>query len=283
MAENTKSLALPRFMKTFTIDSEKRAKQFKLKSLDPSSKPLKLAKNQDSQVHLDALAMELDQFQDLLHANGKRRVLVVLQGTDASGKDGTVRWVFSRTSPLGVKVASFKAPTEDELARDFLWRCHAVVPKAGEMMIWNRSHYEDVLVPPVNGWIDAAQVKQRYQQIRDFEQMLVQTGTEVIKFMLHISKDEQRDRLQERVDDPAKHWKFSLGDLEVRKQWDVYQKAYQDLIRATATVDAPWYVIPADSKTQRNLLISTVLIQRLKAMKLEPPAINEKLVGLVID
>lgn len=283
MAENTKSLALPRFMKTFTIDSEKRAKQFKLKSIDPSSKPLKLAKNQDSQVHLDALAMELDQFQDLLHANGKRRVLVVLQGTDASGKDGTVRWVFSRTSPLGVKVASFKAPTEDELARDFLWRCHAVVPKAGEMMIWNRSHYEDVLVPPINGWIDAAQVKLRYRQIRDFEQMLVQTGTEVIKFMLHISKDEQRDRLQERVDDPTKHWKFSLGDLEVRKQWDVYQKAYQDLIRATATVDAPWYVIPADSKTQRNLLISTVLIQRLKAMKLEPPAINEKLVGLVID
>ena len=168
--------------------------------------------------------VELDELQNLLHAEGRRKLLLVLQGMDTSGKDGTIRWVFSRTSPLGVRVTAFKAPSEEERAHDFLWRCHAVVPRTGEIMVWNRSHYEDVLVPVVEGWIDKAETERRYAQINDFERLLAETGTVVVKCMLHISKDEQRERLQARIDEPDKRWKFAHGDLDVRKKWDAYQR-----------------------------------------------------------
>jgi len=254
--------------------------KFKLADFDPEATPFSRGDEGALKARLDRLASELDEAQDRLHTGGTRKLLLVLQGMDTSGKDGTIRWVFSKTSPLGVRVAAFKAPTEEERARDFLWRCHAVVPRSGEIMIWNRSHYEDVLVPVVNGWIDPAETKRRYGHIRAFEQLLTDTGTTVLKCMLHISKDEQRKRLQARIDDPAKHWKFSLGDLEVRKQWPLYMKAYQRALAATSTPEAPWYVIPANDKLHRNLMVAELLLYTLAAMKLPPPDPNPALVGL---
>jgi PPK2 family polyphosphate:nucleotide phosphotransferase len=197
----------------------------------------------------------------------------VLQGTDTSGKDGTIRGVFGQMSALGVHTVSWKAPTEPERAHDYLWRIHQQMPAAGEVTIFNRSHYEDVLVPPVSGWITPKQTRERYAQINDFERMLTETGTVIVKCLLHISKDEQRVRLQERLDDPNKHWKFALGDLEARKQWGAYQKAYGALVAATGTPWAPWTIVPADSKTHRNLMIATLLKDVMTGLQLRyPPA-----------
>jgi PPK2 family polyphosphate:nucleotide phosphotransferase len=201
---------------------------------------------------------------------------------DTSGKDGTIRWVFSRTSPLGVRVMPFKVPNDLERSHDFLWRCHAVVPGAGQLMIWNRSHYEDVLVPVVEGLIDKKETQRRYQQINDFERLLVETGTIVIKCMLHISKEEQRLRLQERIDTPGKQWKFQRGDLDARLKWGAYQGAYQKALAATSTAHAPWHVVPADSKTNRNMMIARLLIKTLKDMKLQLPPADPALKGLVV-
>ena len=211
------------------------------------------------------------------------KLLVVLQGTDTSGKDGTIRGVFGQMSALGVHTVGWKAPSEEERAHDYLWRLHQKVPALGEVMIFNRSHYEDVLVPTVNGWITPEQTKQRYAHINDFERMLVETGTVVLKFLLHISKDEQRTRLQERLDDPVKRWKFSMGDLDVRKQWDAYQNAYNAAIAATGTPWAPWTIVPADSKTHRNLMIATVVKQALKGLKLAYPTGDASLAGIRVE
>ena len=255
---------------------------FKLSQVSPGETPF-LEGNTAAQVaEIDALAVELDEMQDLLHAEGRRKVLLVLQGMDTSGKDGTVRWVFSRTSPLGVRVTAFKVPNDDERAHDYLWRCHAVVPRAGEIAVWNRSHYEDVLVPVVEGWIDKAEAKRRFAQINDFERLLVETGTVIIKCMLHIDKDEQRERLQARIDTPGKQWKFSLGDLEVRTKWNAYQEAYDKALRATSTEHAPWYVIPANHKRHRNLMIARLLMKTLREMKLKVPGAEPALKGMVI-
>lgn len=236
----------------------------------------------EQRVRLDALAETLDELQNLLHAEGKRKLLLVLQGMDTSGKDGTIRWVFSRTSPLGVRVAAFKAPSLEEQAHDFLWRCHAVVPRTGEIAVWNRSHYEDVLVPVVEGWIDKATTQRRYAHINDFERLLTETGTVVLKCMLHIGADEQRERLQARIDEPAKNWKFAMGDLDARKKWALYQNAYARLLDATSTKNAPWYVVPANNKTHRNLMIAQLLVKTLKDMKLSTPPADPALKGLVV-
>ncbi|KQU83648.1 polyphosphate kinase [Variovorax sp. Root318D1] len=255
---------------------------FKLSQVSPGETPF-LEGNTAAQVaEIDALAVELDEMQDLLHAEGRRKVLLVLQGMDTSGKDGTVRWVFSRTSPLGVRVTAFKVPNDDERAHDYLWRCHAVVPRAGEIAVWNRSHYEDVLVPVVEGWIDKAEARRRYAQINDFERLLVETGTVIVKCMLHIDKDEQRERLQARIDTPGKQWKFSLGDLEVRAKWNAYQEAYDKALRATSTEHAPWYVIPANHKRHRNLMIARLLMKTLREMKLKVPGAEPALKGMII-
>ncbi|WP_307692331.1 PPK2 family polyphosphate kinase [Variovorax ginsengisoli] len=256
--------------------------KFKLDRCNPAATPFLEGTEAQQARQLDALAIELDKLQNLLHAAGQRKVLLVLQGMDTSGKDGTIRWVFSRTSPLGVRVAAFKAPTEEERARDFLWRCHAVVPRAGELTVWNRSHYEDVLVPVVEGWIDKAQTRRRYAQINDFERLLTETGTVIVKCMLHISPEVQRQRLQERVDTPGKQWKFSMGDLDVRKKWVPYQAAYEKALRATSTRDAPWYVIPADSKMHRNLMIARLLVKTLDRMDLRVPPSDPALEALVV-
>lgn len=257
--------------------------KFKLSKIDPHDTPFAKGSQEQQKAELDDLAEELDKLQNLLHAEGKRKLLLVLQGMDTSGKDGTIRWVFSRTSPLGVRVVPFKAPSELERSYDYLWRCHAVVPSSGQLMIWNRSHYEDVLVPVVEGYIDKAETKRRYGHIRDFERLLTETGTTVIKCMLHISKEEQRVRLQERIDTPGKHWKFSQADLEVRKKWDAYQVAYEKALAATSTSEAPWHVIPADSKSHRNLMIARLLIETLRDMKLQLPPDDPAIKGLVVN
>ena len=258
-------------------------RQVRLKDFDPGDKPFSKGNKAEDQARVLALAREIDELQNLFYADGRHKLLVILQGTDTSGKDGTIRGVFGQTSPLGVHTVGWKAPTEPERAHDYLWRIHQQVPAAGHITVFNRSHYEDVLVPVVNGWITPAQTKQRYQHINDFERLLAETGTVVLKFMLHISFDEQRERLQERVDDVTKHWKFSLGDLEVRKQWTDYQKAYEDLLEATSTAWAPWTVVPANNKTHRNLMIATIVRDTLQALDLRFPPEDPALKGLRVE
>ena len=257
-------------------------KAFSLNALDAAAKPFSSGDKVQDKAVVEALAQELDDLQNLLYADKRYKLLVVLQGMDTSGKDGTIRGVFGRMSALGVHAVGWKAPTEVERAHDYLWRIHQQVPGAGELTVFNRSHYEDVLVPVVNGWITPEQQRQRLAHINDFERMLSETGTVVLKFLLHIGKDEQRERLQERLDDPAKHWKFSLGDIEVRKQWAQYQDTYGTLLAATHTPWAPWTIVPANSKTHRNLMIATVLREVLQKLDLRYPAGDPALAGFTV-
>jgi PPK2 family polyphosphate:nucleotide phosphotransferase len=256
---------------------------FNLSLVDPASKPFSSGDKARDKAATAALAAELDVLQELFYADRRFKLLVVLQGTDTSGKDGTIRGVFGQMSALGVHTVGWKAPSEDERAHDFLWRIHKAVPAAGEMVIFNRSHYEDVLVPVVGGSLTAEATRQRYQQINDFERMLTETGTVVLKFLLLISREEQGKRLQERIDDPSKRWKFAPGDLDVRKRWDDYEKAYADAVSATGTAWAPWTVVPADSKTHRNLMVATVLKQTLQGLDLHYPPGDPSLATLRIE
>jgi PPK2 family polyphosphate:nucleotide phosphotransferase len=194
---------------------------------------------------------------------------------DTSGKDGTIRHVFDGVNPIGVRVAAFKAPTEEEIERDFLWRIHKQVPGAGEMAIFNRSHYEDVLVARVRQLVPSEVWSQRYGQINDFEKLLADTGTTILKFFLYISKEEQRERLQARVDDPQKRWKFRMGDLDDRQHWDDYIAAYEEALSRTSTGHAPWYVVPSDKKWFRNLVVATVLVETLESLRMKLPEAPE--------
>ncbi|WP_236903947.1 PPK2 family polyphosphate kinase [Comamonas serinivorans] len=265
------------------VPTNQAAARFKLADVAPDAKPYAVGSKADSKARVEALAAEIDVLQDLLYADQRFKVLVVLQGMDTSGKDGTVRGVFAQTSPLGMRVVSWRAPSHLEQAHDYLWRIHAQMPRNGEIVIFNRSHYEDVLVPVVQGWIDAKTQQQRFAQINDFERMLSENGTVILKFMLHIGKDEQRERLQARLDDPRKHWKFDVSDLEARAQWDDYQAAYQQLLRATSTPWAPWTVVPANSKTHRNLMIATLVRDALVGLKLRYPAGDPALDGVQVS
>ena len=219
----------------------------------------------------DALIKRIAALQSMLYAQRKQKVLLVLQGMDTSGKDGTVRAMFSGVSPMGVSAVAFKGPTDEELDHDYLWRVHQHVPPKGKIAIFNRSHYEDVLITKVQGMIDGGECKRRYAQIRDFERMLAETGTVIVKVFLHISKEEQRERLQERLDDPNKQWKFDPNDIEQRKKWNEYQRAYEQAIRETDQPHAPWYIVPANSKTHRNLVIASLLLETLEGMELSFP------------
>lgn len=258
-------------------------RRFELKRFDPAAKPFSSGNKARDKAEVEALATRLDKLQDLFYADRRFKLLVVLQGTDTAGKDGTIRSVFGQMSALGVRTIGWKAPTEPERSHDYLWRIHQQMPADGEIAIFNRSHYEDVLVPVVNGWITPEQTRQRYAQINDFERMLRENGTVLCKFMLHISKDEQRARLQERLDDPTKHWKFAAGDLEARKQWDTYQKAYSDAVAATGTPWAPWTIVPADSKTHRNLMIAKAMTQVLETLKLRYPPGSPELANIRVE
>ena len=219
-----------------------------------------------AEAEMPALADRLDDLQERLWVEGTRSLLVVLQGMDTSGKGGTLRHVFSAMNPAGVEVAAFKKPTEEELAHHFLWRIERRLPVPGEVMVFDRSHYEDVLVVRVRSLVPEEVWRGRFEEIRAFEERVAATGTAIVKCMLHISYDEQRERLLARLDDPAKHWKFNEGDIEERFLWQDYQAAYEDAIRECSTEAAPWYVIPADRKWYRNWAISKLLAETLERM-----------------
>ena len=259
------------------------AKSFSLSRFDSAAKPFSTGNKARDKAAAATLAAELDVLQELFYADRRFKLLVVLQGTDTSGKDGTIRGVFGRMSALGVQTIGWKVPSEEERAHDYLWRIHQRVPAAGEIVLFNRSHYEDVLVPVVDGKITPAETHQRYAQINCFERLLCETGTVVLKFLLLISKEEQRGRLQERLDDPTKRWKFAGGDIDTRKRWGDYQKAYSAAVAATGTPWAPWTIVPADSKPHRNLMVATVVKQTLVGLKLRYPPGDPALANLRIE
>ena len=225
----------------------------------------------------ERLARRIDELQNALYAEGRRALLVVLQGRDTAGKDGTIRKVFGPLSPLGLTVASFKAPSPIELAHDYLWRVHQAVPVRGTIGVFNRSHYEDVLVVRVHGLAPEAVWRPRYDQIVQFERMLTENGVTILKFFLHISRKEQRERLLARLDDPTKYWKFAAGDLAERERWDAYTEAYREALERTSTPEAPWYLVPADKKYLRDVLVAQVVTARLEQMDPKYPGPPEGL------
>ena len=213
----------------------------------------------------------LEELQQRLYANGDRAVLIVLQGMDTSGKDGTIKHVMSGVNPQGCRVVTFKAPSNSELAHDFLWRVHHEVPAKGQIGIFNRSHYEDVLITRVHKMISAKVEDQRLNQINEFEELLAENGTAILKVFLHITKDEQKSRLEARIRDPEKRWKFNEGDLEERKLWTDYMKVFEEVLSATSTKHAPWYIVPANRKWYRNLVVAERIVESLEDMKLKTP------------
>jgi PPK2 family polyphosphate:nucleotide phosphotransferase len=236
-----------------------------LEGRDPADR-LGFADKDAGRAALDDAARRLDGLHDRLWAEASRSVLLVLQGMDASGKDGAIRKVLSGLNPQGCVVAAFKAPTEAELAHDYLWRVHAVMPPRGRIGVFNRSHYEDVVAARVIGAVTPEHCRLRYRHIVDLERMLTDEGTAVVKVFLHLSKDEQRERLQARLDDPEKSWKFKVGDLEVRSHWDEYHAIYEETIRATSSEHAPWYVVPADHKWVRDVAVASLLVDALERL-----------------
>ena len=219
----------------------------------------------------DQLIRRLEELQERLYANGNRAVLIVLQGMDSSGKDGTIKHVMSGVNPQGCRVATFKAPSNSELAHDFLWRVHHEVPAKGQIGIFNRSHYEDVLITRVHKMISAKVAARRLNQIKEFEELLAENGTTILKFFLHISQKEQKARLEARIRDPEKRWKFSEGDLEERKLWPDYMAAFEEVLSATSWEHAPWYIVPANRKWYRNLVVADRVVEALEDMKLKTP------------
>lgn len=256
--------------------------EFKLDSIDTHSKYGFEGGKEEGKEALSTVKRPLKDLQRRLWAESEQSLLVVIQATDTGGKDGTIRHVFSGVNPQGVRVASFRMPTEEELAHDYLWRVHQQAPKDGEITIFNRSHYEDVLVVRVRDLVPRETWEKRYRHINDFERMLSDEGTTIVKIFLHISKEEQRQRLQARLDKPHKNWKFHRGDLEDRELWDDYQDAYQTMLRETSTEYAPWYVVPADRKWYRNLVVSNLLIRTLEGMDPRFPEPEEDLDGVVV-
>ena len=237
----------------------------------------------DSKFELAVLKDEMDKLQERLYAESQRAVLFVIQALDTAGKDGTTRAVFGDINPQGCRVSSFKAPTSEELAHDYFWRAHAVMPRRGEIGVFNRSHYEDVLVVRVHNLVPQEVWEKRYEHINAFEKMLTDEGTTIVKFFLHISKDEQKKRLQARVDDPDKHWKFNPNDLKERALWDDYQKAYEEMLGKTSTDYAPWYIIPADRKWYRNIIVARIVHSTLKSMNPKYPESNVDFSNVVIE
>ncbi len=232
---------------------------------------------------LEQSKKRLNLLQQLLYATEKRSLLVVLQGMDTSGKDGTIKHVMDAFNPQGCQVSGFKAPTSEELRHDFLWRVHKVVPARGMVGIFNRSHYEDVLIQRVEEMVPKAVWRGRYESIREFEESITEAGTIVVKFFLHISPDEQKKRLEDRLADPTAQWKFKVGDLRVRAKWDEYQTAYEDALTECSTEIAPWYIVPADRKWYRNLVVSRVLEKTLSDLDLEWPPLEEEAKGIEIE
>lgn len=231
----------------------------------------------DAKERLKELNNKIEKMQEILYAQNKHKLLVILQAMDTGGKDGVIKDVFEGVNPQGVKVANFKTPTEEELSHDYLWRVHKHTPGKGEIVIFNRSHYEDVLVVRVHNLVPEEKWEKRFGHINEFEKLLVDEGTTILKFYLHIDKEEQKERLKARLDDPTKHWKFRLGDLKERELWDEYMKAYEDVLYKTSTDYAPWYVIPSNKKWYRNIVVAEVIVDTLNKLKLEYPKSEEDL------
>jgi PPK2 family polyphosphate:nucleotide phosphotransferase len=256
------------YRKQFSVKS---GDKVRLNKLDPSNTG-KLTSEDAAKEHAEHYLKQVAHQQVLLYAEHRHSVLVVLQAMDAGGKDGTIRHVFSGVNPQGVDVASFKQPTSLELAHDFLWRVHAQAPRAGQIVIFNRSHYEDVLVTRVHKLVDKKTCARRYEHIRDFEAQLAESGTTILKFFLHISKEEQLARFAQRLDDSGRNWKISESDYSERELWDDYVDAFEDAISATSTAKAPWYVIPANHKWFRNLAVSQIIADTMADLGLAFPA-----------
>ena len=252
----------------------KAGKKVSINDFDPSSTGDFEGGKKDGLDQLKGLLQQLDALQELLYAERKHRVLIVLQAMDTGGKDGTIRRVFEGVNPQGVRVASFKAPTQAELDHDYLWRIHQQVPGKGEMVIFNRSHYEDVLIVRVHQLVPAKVWKARYKQINDFERLLSQEGTLILKFFLNISLEEQKERLQARLEDETKQWKYNPADLQERRLWNDYMQAYEDVLNETTTAYAPWHVIPSNHKWFRDLAVAHTIVQGLKDLKMEYPKPN---------
>jgi PPK2 family polyphosphate:nucleotide phosphotransferase len=246
-------------------------KKVKLSKIDTSDKG-KFEDKGDAEQASEKTLEKLKDLQDVLYAEGKHALLVVLQAMDAGGKDGTIRHVFSGVNPQGCQVTSFKAPTELELAHDYLWRVHSAAPRKGMIGIFNRSHYESVLVERVKELVPKRVWQKRYEHINAFEKLLADEGTVILKFYLHISEEEQKRRLEDRLHDPTKNWKFNAKDLEERRHWDAYVEAYEDALEKCSTDYAPWYVVPADQKWLRNWVISDTIVRTLEELDLHYPA-----------
>ncbi len=242
-----------------------------LDRFDPDDTSLAKGGKEEARKQLQDIVVRLEDAQERLFAGHERKFLVVLQGMDTSGKDGTVRHVMRGFNPQGTRVVSFRKPSDEELDHDFLWRVQAKVPARGEVAVFNRSHYEDVLVVRVHNLVPRSVWKERYDQINSFERILSENGTTIVKFFLHIGYDEQRKRLQARLDDPKKCWKFQPGDLEERKFWKDYMRAYEDALVKTSTDWAPWYIIPANQKWYRNHLVGSILVETMDRMHLKYP------------
>jgi PPK2 family polyphosphate:nucleotide phosphotransferase len=250
----------------------KPGQRFSLAARDPSDvSNVGVTDKKSARERIEKDATIIDTLQDRLYAEGKRSLLVILQGTDTAGKDGTIRAVFNSTGPLGVTVTPFRRPSEEELAHDFLWRAHLAAPRRGFIGIFNRSHYEDVLIGRVRKFAPAAEIEARYGQINAFEKILVENGTTILKFMLHISKAEQGERLCERLAERQSQWKFNPGDLDDRRLWTQYQQAYEIMLQRCSTAHAPWHVIPADHKWARNVAIARIVRATLEAMNPQYP------------
>lgn len=248
--------------------------------------PRKVDGNWDKQSAYEQIDRNTEQSRDLayrLYAENRRSVLLVLQGMDTAGKDGTIRTVMTGINPQSCQIVPFKQPSTLELDHDFLWRVHKAVPRRGNIGIFNRSHYEDVLVVRVHNLVPKSEWSKRYDRINEFEQMLTEGGVKIVKCFLHISKEEQRERLQARLDDPDKRWKFSKGDLDERKLWDEYQEAYRVAVESCNTKQAPWHVIPSDRKWYRNLVVSRLLLDTLSDMNPQFPPAEEGLDGIVVE
>lgn len=248
-----------------------------LKDYDPDDSQLFDGNKKDGAEALAKINKGIETLQEQLYAEGKHKLLIVLQATDTGGKDGTIRAVFEHVNPQGVKVASFKVPSAVELAHDYLWRIHNQVPGKGEIVIFNRSHYEDVLAVRVHNLVPEKVWSKRYEHINEFERILTDEGTTILKFFLHIDQDEQAERLLARIDDPTKQWKFSPGDLEERKLWKDYEAAFEDMINKTSTEYAPWYVVPSNKKWYRNLVIAQIVRDTLEGFKMGYPRPAENL------
>jgi len=253
-----------------------------LSQWDPADKSAFDGDKGDAREVLKTLNERLEALQELLYAEGKHKVLVVLQALDTGGKDGTIRHVFEGVNPQGVQVASFGVPTSEELAHDYLWRVHRRTPGKGEIVIFNRSHYEDVLVVRVHNLVPPEVWSKRYAHINDFERLLAKEGTTILKFYLHISQDEQKERLQARLDEPHKRWKFKIGDLEERKLWPAYIAAYEEMLSQTSTDWAPWVIVPANRKWYRNLVVGTAIVEALEGLNMRYPQPEEDLSHVVI-